>query len=212
MNFTVEEKTRIFSIINENFWWCSRETIDDEGFYSAFENRVDSEKFFVDNGAVKYCIFSSLFEDYVVKFCPERFDYCEREYTNYLAAVEHKLEAFFPCTDFLGEINGMNFYLQEKAYCDPESVSDILYETLRENWECDEETSECQIAEEIICAIDNLEDDECVQMLYNTEELLEFLCDYCINDLHPGNFGYIDDRLVIIDFSGYGYRATERSF
>ena len=35
------------------------------------------------------------------------------------------------------------------------------------------------------------------------DELFEFLNESDINDLHSGNIGYIGNRLVLIDYSGY---------
>lgn len=214
MKITVEEKNFIFSIIQENFAWCTRELVLENHMYREYNERDLDRKFRLDNGAVKYCIMSDLFfSDYVVKFCGEDFDYCEREYTNYLAAVDRELGQFFPYTDFLGELNGLKFYIQERAVCDSEYVNSVWYESLRESYEgAYEDEDEDFINSRIWDAVDDLEDDERLQMIYAVQDLEDFINEYRINDLHEANFGFIDERLVIIDFSGYGWRATERAF
>lgn len=213
MKITAEEKSLIFSIIQDNFDWCTRDIILENHVRSNFNKRELHNKFSLHNGAVKYCVSSILFENYVVKFCGEEFDYCEREYTNYLAAVDRGLEEFFPYTDFLGELNGLKLYIQERAVCDCEYVNSIWHESLRESYEgAFEDEDEDFINSRIWDAVDDLEDDERLQMIYHVEDLEDFINEYCINDLHEANFGFVDERLVIIDFSGYGWRATERAF
>lgn len=211
MKITLEEKNRIFSILEDNFSWCTIENVR-KNFYRDFHDRGYLEdNFEIYSGAVKYCICSELFNGYVVKFCYEDFDYCEREYTNYLAAIEHNLDVYFPFTDYLGNINGIKFFVQEYAICNEEEITSIWYEKIRESYESDGE-DEDEISDEIWAIIDDMEDDEGISLLFNCDELLSFLSEYRINDLHQGNFGYINDKLVIIDFSGFGARAKGREF
>ena len=152
MKITSEEKEYIFSIIKEHLD-CP---LEDKPIYTIFEeNNLYEKGFTLEGGAVKECILYEGFGDYVVKFCRKYsssdenfFDYCEREYTNYLAAVEKGLEKFFPYTDYLGYFNGINFYVQECALCDNEAVSSIWYEELRENYESEEEDEDEDDADE----------------------------------------------------------------
>lgn len=204
------EKESIFNMLKEDFN-CSLKGCS---FHDLFiEAGLYEKGYSYENGAVKYCIFHEHFGDFVVKFTTEVFDYCEREYTNYLAAVDAELDYFFPYTDFLGEINGVKFFIQEYAECDNEAISSIWYDTLREDYVSEEDEDEDIINEKIWDMIYDLEDEQ--RALYcfgNEEKLFDFLDKYCINDLHEGNFGYIGERLVIIDFSGYGQRVREREF
>lgn len=214
MKISTEDKEFVFSIIKNYFNWDLSESVKSNHFYSDFrDHNLYENGFEFFNGAVKYCICSSLFENFVVKFCTEEFDYCQREYTNYLAAVDQDLEGFFPCTDLLGEYYGITFYIQERAECCEEEISSIWYENLKESYEpWDEDEDEDDMNDHIWDMIYDLEDEERSYMVYNDYRLTNFLTEYCINDLHEGNYGYIDGRLVIIDFSGYGWRARERSF
>ena len=42
-----------------------------------------------------------------------------------------------------------------------------------------------------------------IDLMFNDMALSSFLSKHRIGDLHEGNFGFIGDRTVIIDFSGY---------
>ena len=46
-----------------------------------------------------------------------------------------------------------------------------------------------------------MDDWEKAQLCFHDENLCNFLMDNRVGDLHEGNFGYIDDRMVIVDFS-----------
>ena len=159
-------------------------------------------------------IFHPFFGDYVIKFCyDDKFDYCEREYTNYLAAVENGLEEFFAFTDYLGTINGLKFYVQERCDCDAEAVSSIVYNGIREDYVNEDNEPEEIINERIWNEVYDLDDEAYVTYCFGVQEkLIDFLYKYAINDLHEANFGYVDGHLVIIDFSGFGVFATDRSF
>lgn len=210
MKISFAEKENIFAMLKEDFNYSFKGCRFSDLFTEA---DLYEKGYTYESGAVKYCIFHEDFGDFVVKFTTEPFDYCEREYTNYLAAVDAGLDYFFPYTDFLGEINGVKFFIQERAECDNEAISSIWYDNLREDYVSEEDEDEDIINEKIWDMIYDLEDDQ--RALYcfgNEEKLIDFLGEYCINDLHEGNFGYIGDRLVIIDFSGFGQRVREREF
>jgi hypothetical protein len=50
-----------------------------------------------------------------------------------------------------------------------------------------------------------LEDADKIDLMFNDMALNSFLREHRIGDLHEGNFGFIGDRTVIIDFSGYAH-------
>lgn len=208
---TIREKDIIFSFIKENLKLFCQENFD--GFSDFFDEIMAPKGFFHECGSTKHCITHPNFEGYVVKFTDtyEDFDYCEREYTNYLAAEERGLESYFPYTAFLGNFNEINFYIQEFAVCDPSDISGTWYKELRKSYD-GEETEEDSISCRVWDNVDELDDDERIHILYNNDKLNNFLYEYKINDLHEFNFGYIDDRLVIIDFSGFGDRVINRGF
>ena len=57
--------------------------------------------------------------------------------------------------------------------------------------------------EDVWLEIDGMGDRDKAELSFHDDELTEFLEENYINDLHEGNFGYIGDRMVIVDFSGW---------
>lgn len=219
MKLTELDKIELFELVKEYFGWFSADFRDDRHcyFWDAYkERRLDSLGIEYYSGAVKYCVLFPDWEDVVVKFCyDDEFDYCKREYENYRAAVYEGVEQYFPYTDYLGINNGIRFYVQQMAYVDECDVYDSLYNILNENGSFDDipyEDDDYAKGEYISGWIDDLEAEERVELLFGDNRLVEFINQYHINDLHDGNFGKIDDAFVIIDFSGYGHYAMERSF
>ena len=210
MKITSTDKDAIFEVI-KTYFSGSYEDVDDVfDDFSLYELG-----FQLWSGATKFCIYHKNFDNFVVKVTSktEAFDWCEREYTNYLAAVERGLGEFFPYTDFLGEFGDTKFFIQEYCECDEDSVFSILYSKVEEDYPRDENESDAEYQESIYQSVDDLEDDMRVVYIFGlNEELLDFLGDYCINDLHSGNFGWLEGHYVIIDFSGYGLRAQYREF
>ena len=168
-----------------------------------FQNcNLGAEGFGASGGISKACIWHDDLVNWVIKVGftqkgpREKKDYAAKEYENYLLAVEAGLSYYFPETVFLGVFGGRPFYLQQYAECDESQVSFEWHERLRERgyYESDED---------IWAEIDEMCDSEKAELSFHDEELVNFLCENHINDLHEGNFGYIGDRMVIVDFSGY---------
>lgn len=204
MGLSYRDKIDVLSFIKEKFDWCSLEAVKEKNFASLFyDHDMEVLGFECFYGCSKFCIYHPFFGDYVVKFSTESFDYCEREYKNYWAAVYNHFEEYFPYTIFLGNLNGINLYLQEKAICDSQAVSDMWYSKVYDGYWSEEEAIEASNTGEIWNIIDDLDDSERIEIIYDNSDLIDFLDEYRINDLHEGNFGYIGERLVIIDFSGY---------
>lgn len=149
-------------------------------------------------GSSKACFWHPSLGDWVVKvgFQDLSENYAEAEYKTYLKAREHGLERYFPMTYFLGEFEETKFYLQQRAECVPEEVHSKLIGKVSEIGRYESYTLAWDAA-------DNLEDDVRAMLLFDDEALVDFLLENCVNDLHEGNFGYIDGELVIIDFSGW---------
>lgn len=213
MALGVKEKREILSFIREEFSWCSAELLKRKSFVDMYyKHNMDTRDFDFRIGCSKYCLMNPFFENYVIKFSLGSFDYCEREYKNYWAAVDNHLEEYFPYTVFLGDLNGLKLYIQEKAICDSETISSIWYNKIYEGYWSEEDAKEAAQSGEIWNMIDDLDDYERVEYVYDDDKLWEFLDEYRINDLHEGNFGYVGERLVIIDFSGFGTFMENRSF
>lgn len=215
MALSAKEKNKFFSFVKENLSWCTQELLIKGHFHEEFKSHnMEDCGFSFRTGCTKVCLFHSNYEDYVIKFSTDKFDYCEKEYKNYWAAVYNKVDSYFPFTILLGSFNGIKFYIQERAVCNEAKISDIWYSIIRndyESWKDNE--SEDDINDNIWSMVDELDDETRLSYCFGEDtRLFDFIDEYCINDLHEGNFGYINGRLVIIDFSGYGYKVMERSY
>ena len=131
-----------------------------------------------------------------------RCDYCGLEAEYFAEAKRLGLDEFFAGTEFVMYCNGIRIYKAERAEVSFEKLSSDLFDKLKSDG-MDEST--------IYDTID--EADSCCEFInwllpyYTNEdkvnELFDFLNENSINDLHSGNIGYIGDRIVLIDYSGY---------
>lgn len=170
-------------------WFCEK-CMEQFGF-SAF------------GGASKACILHDDLPNWVIKVGyieKVKLDYAKLEYENYCLAEQAGLGYYFPKTIYLGDFNGRPFYLQEMAECDENQVSSDWYERLRDQYE---EAGQEYDNDTLWCTIDCMDDDEKAYLCFHDPKLVDFLTDHRIGDLHEGNFGYIDGRMVIVDFSGW---------
>ena len=154
-------------------------------------------------GATKTCISHYDLDDWIIKVSYTENvarDYARVEYENYYAAVEAGLQYYFPHTEFLCEMDGLNFYIQQRAMCDENMITSDWYEKVEaRRTEDGEDIDPDYIWDEIWC----MEDEERADLSFGDYELTCFLQSHNIGDLHEGNLGYIGDHLVIVDFSGY---------
>lgn len=159
--------------------------------------------FSMRGGATKICVEHEDLDSWVVKVgytSGVKIDYAAKEFENYCKAVKAGFACYFPETVFLGEFGGRAFYIQELADCDEEAVSSDWYERLRDGYDEDgEEYDPDSLWEEI----DGMGDDEKAFLSFRNSALCNFLWENRITDLHEGNFGYIGDKMVIVDFAGY---------
>lgn len=174
--------------------------------HSWFENNeLEREGYWAASGMTKLCLGHYELDDWVIKigYCDKEKDFALIEYENYLKALSLNLERFFPKTIYLGEYDNKKFFLQEQAEYDEERVLEELFdELLKENEEDggDEESNDPEYIWDEVRALD---DESRIWLFFSNSDLLDFLNENNINDLHEGNFGYIGDQIVIIDFSGY---------
>lgn len=167
------------------------------------ENELYNEGFDLSTGVTKACIAHDDLSGWVIKVGFTRgvkIDYAQKEYDCYCLAEEAGLRYYFPVTIYLGEFGGRPFYLQQAAECSEDQVSSDWYENLRDRYE---ENGELYDAGELWDIIYDMDDYEKAMLTFGDEELANFLQEHKIGDLHEGNFGYIGDHMVIVDFSGY---------
>lgn len=168
-----------------------------------YDNHLDSFGFDVKSGSSKLCFLHDDLCDWAIKVgysSKLNCDYAKREYEMYCLAEEYGFAYYFPKTIYLGEYGGRPFYLQELADCDEYQVSSTWFEKL-----CDgyiEEGNDYD-NDSVWDEVDALDDWERVELLFGDRKLCQFLWDNDINDLHEGNFGWIGDKIVIVDFSGW---------
>lgn len=206
MELTVIEREVAFVLIESLMEYGLLECLDTDNDLSAeswfYRNKIHNFGFFGTSGATKFCFSHPDLPGWIIKIGYDGLarDYMEREYENYLAAKNCGLEHFFPVTAYVGEIQGYSCYAQQEVECCEEDVRSGWYEELRERFVMSgDEFEESDVWDEV----DWLEDEERVNLLFHNEELIRFLRERNINDLHEGNFGYIGCCAVIIDFSGW---------
>lgn len=170
------------------------------GWYE--DNDLVCAGYFMSSGCTKACIMHDDLVDWVIKvgFVDGKLDYAALEYENYCLAEEAGLNSYFPETVYIGEFGGRAFYAQRMCECDEDQISSEWFECL-----CDQyyERGEDYDSDTVWEEVDALEDDEKVNLFFGDEELIDFLREHRINDLHEGNFGYRGGCKVIIDFSGF---------
>lgn len=190
-----------------------------------------SSGIFVEAGATKFVIGDDNC-DYIIKFQPpytenDGFDYCGREVEIYNAAKEAGFEDKFAWTDYLfdydfNESICLPIYVMEWCQCSYDMIDDEMddwhytrycsshgiekdddaYEEYYDSKNDDNETYSEQMLE---WAFDCWGDE------YSpSSDLVVFMRDMFINDIHAGNWGWHDNRLVLVDYSGYGENLTKR--
>lgn len=164
------------------------------------------------SGMTKICLNSTYLPNWVIKIegCLNG-NYCQKEFENYIFALENNVEYFFAETYLIGEINNVKIYLQRKGTCEESTISERFCDYCcasasqnEEDWEniMDEMTD----IDRIYAAFDS------EYFPYAISKLEKFINCYQINDLHEGNYAIIEEededgclcyRTVIIDYSGY---------
>ena len=136
-------------------------------------------------------------------------DYCAAEYNIYKAAEAEGLNACFAAVDVLKTKLKYPVYMQEKAV----SFSDYYYDEESEHYSEDEskytdeqlDSTREKCRENKINSFNTLWLTDFIQY-YGADMFVkfsQFIRAKNINDLHGGNIGYIGNRPVLIDYSGW---------
>lgn len=206
------------------------------GLHEAIKGEEDNKEFFEEakdyankNGISFFCGASKLVivdeeSDWVIKLSFDcsvdvdegmESDYCKRELYNYEKACEEGVEKFFAEICMVGEVDGIEVYLQEKLKVDDGVEKDVdqifrdyvysLDESYYDDIE-DEDERESILADDVY----EMDEGERIEAIFGFEErLITFIEDNDINDLHSGNFGYRGTDLVIMDYSGWNIYSIE---
>ena len=169
----------------------------------------------VCDGASKICIVPKN-ADFVIKWSTsclsneEGYDEAYDEVLIYEKAVRAGLEMFFPKTEILCTIGGINFVVQEKidfsALNTPRNKeSKYIYKTRTVSPAIIDKIDTCFQSIRRGRSIDTTWASMAI-VIYGKRKcktLCKFVIENGINDLHLSNIGYLKDKPIIMDFSGY---------
>ena len=172
------------------------------------------EKCQVADGASKMCIIPRE-ADFVIKWstgydCESGFDEAYDEVLIYQRAIKAGLEMFFPKTEVFCTYNGINFIIQEKVdfstYTIPASKENrYTHKTRTVSPTIIEKMDNCFYHMRRGRELNPLWASMAI-ILYGKRRckaLCRFIIENNINDLHGSNIGYLKDKPIILDFSGY---------
>ena len=135
-------------------------------------------------------------------------DYCKSEEIIYNKAKANGLDTFFAEIEQIGKIKSIPIYVQRKAVI----FEDVYYPEDDEEENLNEH--EISIFKTITTKYSDLVEDEYLPISWMKDfifsygelafdKLYNFLSDNNIQDLHSENIGYISERPVLVDFSGF---------
>ena len=135
-------------------------------------------------------------------------DYCKSEEIIYNKAKANGLDTFFAEIEQIGKIKSIPIYVQRKAVI----FEDVYYPEDDEEENLNEH--EISIFKTITTKYSDLVEDEYLPLSWMKDficsygelafdKLYNFLSDNNIQDLHSENIGYISERPVLVDFSGF---------
>lgn len=167
--------------------------------------------------------------DYVIKIPMNRddydpIDYCALELANYEIAKSKHIENMFAAIERIGRVEGIPIYIQEKVECNSNKVIQNIADIDFQNW-LDYDIYEVEDCEEL----DKDDDESCRDYFNNNvfdeyeaddwehisaffdydysfleaESLFALLNELDINDIHSGNVGFLNGRIILVDYSGY---------
>lgn len=175
-------------------------------------------------GASKFCVIDEESEwvikisfdcSYDVEGEDMEVDYCKRELYNYKKACGAGLEKYFAAIFKIGEVDGVEIYLQEKLEVN-DSVEDDVNQIFCDYVHSLDEDYYNEIEDEdernsaIWEGVYDMDEGERIEAIFGyIKELINFIENNDINDLHCGNFGYRGSELVIMDYSGWNVYSIE---
>lgn len=179
-------------------------------WYGKIEEEVLDDVQIVFDGATKFVF---LFEDVpscVIKVSRHEMNnnHCRVEAENFRKAQNVGLECYFAPTILFKEIDGVEFYIQERVECNTFGIDSEMYAYAKKVCCSDESTMDkddfTDLLDEMVYEFDAADSLRAVfGEGYETELLIEFCENNRINDLHAANYGYKNDFPVILDYSGY---------
>ena len=198
--------------------------------WEGYNDAADHYGIWMSSGATKFVIGDDDC-DYIIKFCPNGsdYDYCGREVEVYEEAVcAGYADKFAWCAKLFdykfNDCYTLPVYVMEWCQCSYDMIDDEM-----DDWHYTKYCSSHGIekSDDAIIAYDNegrCEKDYDERMMewaysvwgldyHNPEhyDFCRFMRGMSINDIHAGNWGWCDNRLVLVDYSGYGENLACRS-
>lgn len=140
-------------------------------------------------------------EEFLTKF--NAYDYCDLETRNFAYAEEKGVTVFFAESYFLSLYKGIRIYIQRKAECDEQEFDDRLkkYASHYVSETCNKDVFDEVVSDYVL----NMDESKSLEAVFGNvpTELYDLIEERNVNDLHCGNYGFINEKPVIIDYSGY---------
>ena len=172
----------------------------------------------LSSGETKVCVLSKDCPDWVIKVGFVRTtspgyveedtakDFCALEAEYYAKACDNRIEEYFAATYKIGEIDGVEIFMQEYARTDDDMFSDLFSNYVSEDFEKDEDEDDDDYWSRVSAYVEDMDNEERIYAVLgpHSEDVVEFIIEHDINDLHSGNWGVTKDgRFVMVDYSGY---------
>ena len=179
---------------------------------------LDRLKIAMYSGETKVCIIDEFNPNWVLKISFNRatdpyyvtrkvdWDFCEREVEFYSKACNNNLQDYFAATYQLGKINGVFISIQEAVDADEDIFGNIFASYVREQYDRNDFEDEEDYEEAVSASTEDMDNDDRIYAVLgaDSDNLIEFIHEHDINDLHAGNWGITSDgRYVLMDFSGF---------
>lgn len=178
------------------------------------EELIENMKIGFSTGMTKMVILDNLNTRWVIKtdLCGDDYKrYCKLEARNYKRACEQNIEECFAATYYFTTVNNYDFFIQERVNIDDGYNEEVFYQYVSRDIDPSEYENKDEYREKISDMACDMNDEERIYAMldengYNgdIEEIVRFIDDNDINDLHAGNWGVTTDGFtVMVDYSGF---------
>lgn len=182
------------------------------------EDLCEKMGLFMSSGETKVCIQDEHNPRWVLKISFNRhsnpdfvsrkidWDFCEKEVEYYRKACDNNLQDCFAATYQLGVINNIFISIQEAVTIDEDYFGEKFEDYVKDWYNKEDYENEEYYYDVVSEAAEDLDNDDRIYAVLGAESdnLVEFIQEHNINDLHEGNWGITDEgQCVLMDFSGY---------
>lgn len=230
---TEDEKSRALYIVSQLFdndfysalCYYPDPSIHKDYYRLGFCNWLDSHQDLLSTlsiaiytGETKACIVDDYNSHWVLKISFDRttepdyvsrgidWDFCAREVEFYSKACDNNLQDCFAATYQLGKIHNVCISIQEAVEVNEDLFGDLFENYVSTWYNVNDFDSEEDYYSAVSESADDMDNEDRVYAVLGDESdnLIEFIDEHDINDLHSGNWGVASDgSYVIMDFSGY---------